>query len=723
MEFQFGTNWANFSKYAGGVIGQTLAMEGMFAFLLESAFVGALVWGEKRLGPRKHFLAAVAVALGSWLSGYFILATNAFMQHPVGHVVAADGTLGIGDLRAYLLNPWALVQFAHNQAAALVTGTFVVTAVGAFYALREAHRDQARLYLNHGTVAGLAAAVLVAFPTGDWQAKMVARYQEPVLAAMEGRFETGPMAEITLIGQPNVKERRLDNPIKIPGMLSFLAYGTFHSDVRGLDAFPPETWPTNIELLYYAFHVMAGLGTMFIALMGLANISAPPRTTGGEPSAPLGVDARLPVSLHREHGRLDDDRARPPTVADLRAVSHAGRLQRRRQLRRRAVHADRAGGTLFRPRPPVSVSRRPRDPARSRSAASPAEVRRMVELWFGLLCFTLTMFVVLDGWNIGAGALHLIAGKTDAERREIIAAIGPLWSWHEVWLLAFGGTFLLAFPRVMATSFAGFYLALWLVLWSFILRGVSIEVGGHIHDRLWQSWWDFVFAVSSVLLAVLFGAALGNVIRGVPLDESGKFSMSLFTDFGVRGRVGILDWYTVSVAVFTTVLLSAHGATYLRLKTTGQVHQRSERLARQSVDCRIRAVCGRLAGNLGRATCAVRGDGRAASRLACGRGGRGWSWALVHRVARNRGESRVCGIVRGDRGPPGRRRGQRVSRDAALDARSRALDDRLQRRGPGARTWPGFVLVAGGARARVRRISPSSCGTTAARWGRHEDRQ
>jgi cytochrome bd ubiquinol oxidase subunit II len=205
----------------------------------------------------------------------------------------------------------------------------------------------------------------------------------------------------------------------------------------------------------------------------------------------------------------------------------------------------------------------------------------VVEAWFGLLCVTLVVFVVLDGWNIGAGLLHWVAGRSSAERREIVAALGPFWSWHEVWLLAFGGTFLLAFPRVMATSFAGFYLALWLVLWSFILRGISLEVGGHINDRLWRSWWDFVFAVSNVLLAVLFGAALGNVIRGVPLDGSGKFSMSLFTHFGVRGRVGILDWYTVSVAVVTTVLLAAHGATYLRLKTIGPLRQRSERLARQ----------------------------------------------------------------------------------------------------------------------------------------------
>ena len=126
MEFQFGTNWAGFSRYAGGVIGQTLAMEGMFAFFLESAFVGALIWGEKRLGPRYHFMAAVAVALGSWLSGYFILVTNAFMQHPVGHRIEADGSLGIASFSAYLLNPWGWVQFAHNQMAALVTGSFVV---------------------------------------------------------------------------------------------------------------------------------------------------------------------------------------------------------------------------------------------------------------------------------------------------------------------------------------------------------------------------------------------------------------------------------------------------------------------------------------------------------------------------------------------------------------------------------------------------------------------
>jgi cytochrome bd ubiquinol oxidase subunit I len=271
MEFQFGTNWANFSKYAGAVIGHTLAMEGLFAFFLESTFLGLLIFGERRLGRRGHYLAALALFAGSWLSGYFIIATNAFMQHPVGHE-AVNGALQLTDFGAFLLNPWAVVQYTHNMTAAVVTGSFVMAAVGAYYTLEGRHADQARIFLRTGVVTGLVAATAVAFPTGDLQAKAVARYQPVALAAMEGRFESGSRAAITIIGQPNVAERRVDNPIHVPGMLSFLARGTFAADVQGLDAFPEEQWPDNIELLYYAFHVMVGLGTMFIALMGVSAV-------------------------------------------------------------------------------------------------------------------------------------------------------------------------------------------------------------------------------------------------------------------------------------------------------------------------------------------------------------------------------------------------------------------------------------------------------------------
>src|SRR5262245_10570767 len=192
----------------------------------------------------------------------------------------------------------------------------------------------------------------------------------------------------------------------------------------------------------------------------------------------------------------------------------------------------------------------------------------------------LIMYVALDGRSFGAGMLHWLVAKTPEERRQVVAAIGPLWSWHEVWLVGFGGTLVAVFPRLMASAFAGYYLALFLILWCLILRGVSLEVGGHIKDHLWQGFWDFVFVCSSFLLAILFGVAAGNLARGVPLDASGNFTMAFFTHFKTRGNVGLLDWYTLSIAVFATVILAAHGATYLMLKTEGPVHDRSAKFAK-----------------------------------------------------------------------------------------------------------------------------------------------
>jgi cytochrome bd ubiquinol oxidase subunit I len=270
MEFQFGTNWASFSAYAGAVIGNTLGMEGLFAFFLESSFLAILVWGERRVGRLGHWAASLALFAGSWLSGYFIVATDAFMQHPVGEQVAAGGTLQIAEFWRFLFNPWALLQYSHTMVASVVTSAFVVAAVGAYYRLRGQHAEAAGHFLRIGVIAGLVASVLVAFPTGDRQAKAVARWQPVSLAAMEGRFESGPYAGITLIGQPDVQARRLDNPVEVSGVLSLLAYGTWHSNVPGLDAFPTDAWPDNIELLYYGFHIMAGLGTIFILLMALA---------------------------------------------------------------------------------------------------------------------------------------------------------------------------------------------------------------------------------------------------------------------------------------------------------------------------------------------------------------------------------------------------------------------------------------------------------------------
>ncbi len=205
----------------------------------------------------------------------------------------------------------------------------------------------------------------------------------------------------------------------------------------------------------------------------------------------------------------------------------------------------------------------------------------MIALWFGVVSLMLITYVTLDGRNFGAGMLHWFVAKTPQERRQVVAAIGPLWSWHEVWLVGFGGALVAVFPKLMGPAFAGYYLALMLILWGLILRGISLEVGGHINDRLWQGFWDFVFVLANFLLAILFGVAAGNLERGVPLDGNGNFSMAFFTDFRTRGNVGLFDWYTISAAIFVTVLLAAHGATYLTLKTEGPVHDRTATYAKR----------------------------------------------------------------------------------------------------------------------------------------------
>jgi len=267
LEFQFGTNWSHFSRFAGGVIGQTLAMEGMFAFFLESAFLGLFLYGEKRLSPRAHWWSAVAVFLGSWLSGYFIVATDAWMQYPVGYSRAADGSVQLSSFWALVLNRWAWWQYAHNMSGAATTGAFAMASIGAFYLLWGKYAEYGRIFIKTGVMAGCIFSVLQLFPTGDRQGRLIARYQPVTLAAMEALFTSGPGAPLVIIGQPNVEERKIDNPILVPKMLSFLTYRRWEANVRGLDAFPQELWPQNISLLYYSYHIMVGLGTIFIAIM------------------------------------------------------------------------------------------------------------------------------------------------------------------------------------------------------------------------------------------------------------------------------------------------------------------------------------------------------------------------------------------------------------------------------------------------------------------------
>jgi len=203
----------------------------------------------------------------------------------------------------------------------------------------------------------------------------------------------------------------------------------------------------------------------------------------------------------------------------------------------------------------------------------------METIWFCLVAIMIAVYVVLDGFDLGAGALHFLAARTDAERRLVIRSIGPVWDGNEVWLLAAGGALYFAFPALYASGFSGFYLPLMIVLWLLILRGISIEFRGKVASPVWVKFWDVVFAAASLLLAVFYGAALGNVVRGVPLNDKGYFFEALWTNFRLGTGTGILDWYTILVGLTALFTLSLHGALWLALKTEGPVHDRSQGLA------------------------------------------------------------------------------------------------------------------------------------------------
>lgn len=203
----------------------------------------------------------------------------------------------------------------------------------------------------------------------------------------------------------------------------------------------------------------------------------------------------------------------------------------------------------------------------------------MASLWFWIVAVMITAYVVLDGFDLGAGVIYLIAAKTDEEKRRVLRAIGPVWDGNEVWLLAAGGTLYFAFPQLYASSFSGFYLPLMVVLWLLILRGIGIEFRAHIGNPVWRSFFDAIFSVSSILLAIFFGAALGNVVRGVPLDATGYFFEPLWTNFRLGPRTGILDWYTVLIGVVALVTLAAHGSYYVALKTEEDLSRRARGVA------------------------------------------------------------------------------------------------------------------------------------------------
>lgn len=268
MEFQFGTNWARFSHFAGPVVGQTLFLEGVFAFFAESSFLGLFLFGERRIGPVLHWLSSVMVALGAVLSGFFIVATNAWMQHPVGYRIV-EGRAELTSLWALLTNPYARWQYPHVVSGSMVVAAMVMAGIGAYYLLARKHEAQGRTFVRVGVTAGLIFSIVSLVPTGSFHAENIARFQPAKMAAMEGVFETQPRAGMAIIGMPDSERKQLMDPIVVPGVLSYLIYGDTREEVVGLNDIPEDQRPP-MEIVYYAYHIMVGLGTIFIAIFALA---------------------------------------------------------------------------------------------------------------------------------------------------------------------------------------------------------------------------------------------------------------------------------------------------------------------------------------------------------------------------------------------------------------------------------------------------------------------
>ncbi len=357
MEFQFGTNWSEFSRRTGGVIGQPLAMEGVFSFFLESAFLGLFLFGEKRLSKLAHWGAAFLVFLGSWISGFFIIVTDAWMQHPVAYRLLPNGTYEVSSFWGLLMNPWAWLQYAHNMSGAVITGAFVMAAVGALYVLQNREGDYGRIFLKLGVQAGLISCIAQIFPTGDLHGKYLARHQPVAIAAMEGLFHSEKGAPMVVMGQPNFATQKIDNPIAVNKVLSFLIYGTTAAEVRGLDQFPPRSMAHHIAPALLRLPHYGGPRNLLRRSDGRCSIPALARQTLHGSLGALAHPAQLPAAVYREYRRLDDCRDRSPAVARIRSAPHVRRLLETHRRQHEPVHAARFPWYVFRSLYPLDRDR------------------------------------------------------------------------------------------------------------------------------------------------------------------------------------------------------------------------------------------------------------------------------------------------------------------------------------------------------------------------------
>ena len=589
QEFQFGMNWSVYSKFVGNVFGAPLAIEGLAAFFLESTFLGLWIFGWNRLPARLHLATLYLAVLGSWLSAYFILVANSWMQDPVGYKLV-DGEAQLTSVWQLLSNDWALWAFGHTIFAGLTAGAAVVFGVCCWHLARG--RSQA-LFTKAAKVAliVLVPVSLVNLWFGSHFGILVTELQPMKISASEAQWDDCQPCAFSLfqIGGFTQSDQTPSFSIQIPRMLSFLATGSFNGAVTGLNELNRQEeakhGPGNYEpdgpddLLEHARDGLRRVARR--AGRGRRRVPAPAAAAREVAMVPVARRRHDVPAVRRGGGRVGAHRDGPPAL-DRAGPAEDGRRELARgrhelgrgQPRRLRLALRRAA----RPRHlPDAALRRPRAvrARRRRGGSRPAGGELLMDLvtvWFVLVAVLWSGYLMLEGFDFGVGMLLPFLPHDERERSVMLRTIGPVWDGNEVWLVTAGGAMFAAFPAWYATMFSGFYLALLLVLVFLILRVLSFEWRAKVTSPRWQAVWMWANAGSSFAVSFVWGVALASLLFGVPINSDGDFAGNLSDLFNA---------YTVTAGVAVVLVFVFHGATFLTLRTTGELCERAAHVARQ----------------------------------------------------------------------------------------------------------------------------------------------
>lgn len=601
MEFQFGTNWADYSRCVGDIFGSPLAAEGIFAFFLESGFLAILLFGWDKVGPKMHFLSSCMVALGAHFSAIWIIVANSWMQTPAGYkLVEVNGKIQAHITSFYdvVFNPSTVDRLTHALAGCWLAGATLVLSVSAWYILKKRFTGGSEKSFKVALVIGLIGVAGMGI-TGDSSAREVSVHQPAKFAAMEGVMESGAPQDLHLIGWMNPSTHEVTG-ISIPYLLTLLTHHDLDTSITGMNDIPQDERPPILPV-FYSFHLMILIGCALAALF-LAGLWGWKRgwlfqkrwllwcfvfsVLGPQIANQAGwAVAELGRQPWIVYGILRTEHAVSPTLTAAEALSSLGMFfviyalllalflyqitHKIHKVRTRKLAKTTAPGKANSRFLLLKTNLYPS----LKIMLDNLTLADLQIIWFILVGVLFSGYAILDGFDLGTGALQLFI-KGDENRRLTLNAVGPVWDGNEVWLITGGGALFAAFPYVYASVFSGFYLAFMLLLLTLIFRAVSIEFRSKQPMKWWRRGWDTTFSISSLLAALLIGVAMGNVTKGIPLDDHGNFTGTFLS---------LLNPYSILLGLTTVALFAMHGGIYLLMKTQGSLQEQIRKLLRPCV--------------------------------------------------------------------------------------------------------------------------------------------